>query len=146
MVTVEDLIRTKGGEVWSLGPQATLRQALRLLAEKNVGALLILEGQEIAGIISERDIVRLIDREGGCRLDSPVGAVMTREVITIRPDQSLDEAMQMMTKEHFRHLPVVAEGKLRGLISIGDVVRAVIEEQSHTINSLEGFITGSYGQ
>ena len=146
MVTVEDLLRMKGGDVWSLSPKATLKDALQFLSEKNVGALLIVEGLEIAGIISERDIVRLIAREGTCRLESAVGAIMTREVITIRPDQSLQEAMQMMSREHFRHLPVVADGKLRGLISIGDVVRAVIDEQSHTITDLEGFITGSYGQ
>jgi CBS domain-containing protein len=146
MITVGDLLRMKGSEVWSLAPTASLKETLQFLAEKNVGALLILDGKEIAGIISERDIVRLIAREGTCRLDSPVGDIMTREVITIKPDQSLQEAMKSMSREHFRHLPVVADEGLRGLISIGDVVRALIDEQSHTITDLEGFITGSYGQ
>lgn len=146
MYLVRDILKDKGRDVWSLSPDATLLEALGVLAEKNVGALLVTEAGRIAGILSERDVVRMIAREKACDLARPVRAMMVKDVFTVSPSQTLDDCMKLMTLKHIRHLPVLEEGKLVGLISIGDVVRWVIDDQLHTINDLEGYITGSYGR
>ncbi len=146
MYMVEDILQTKGNTVWTLAPAATLQDALRLLAEKNIGAVVVVDQDAVVGILSERDVVRLMAREGECRLDMPVDALMTREVITVGSEKTLDACMKLMTLKHIRHLPVVDEGKLVGLISIGDVVRWVIDDQLHTINELEKFISGAYSR
>jgi len=142
MYIVTDLLKIKGRNVWTCDPHATLMDALKLMAEKNIGALLVLEGDRIAGIISERDIARRIVEKEKCLLDEPVSGFMTENVIVVRPDQSTQDCMQLMTREHFRHLPVVEDGKLVGMISIGDVVRALLGEQESTINGLENYILG----
>lgn len=142
MYIVTDLLKIKGRNVWTCSPHASLMDALKLMAEKNIGALLVLEGDRIAGIISERDIARRIVEKGKCLLDEPVSGFMTEDVIVVRPDQSTQDCMQLMTREHFRHLPVVENGKLVGMISIGDVVRALLGEQESTINGLENYILG----
>lgn len=142
MYIVTDLLKIKGRSVWTCSPHATLMDALKLMAEKNIGALLVLEGDRIAGIISERDIARRIVEKEKCLLDEPVSGFMTEDVIVVRPDQSTQDCMQLMTREHFRHLPVVEDGKLVGMISIGDVVRALLGEQESTINGLENYILG----
>ncbi len=146
MYLVSDILKDKGREVWSIQPDSTLIDALQILAEKNVGALLVTEGGKIAGILSERDVVRMIAREGACRLEMLVRYIMVKNVFTVSPSQTLDDCMKLMTIKHIRHLPVVDEGKVVGLISIGDVVRWVIDDQLHTISDLEGYITGSYGR
>ena len=142
MYIVTDLLKIKGRSVWTCSPQATLMDALKLMAEKNIGALLVMEGDRIAGIISERDIARRIVEKEKCLLDEPVSGFMTEDVIVVSPDQSTQDCMQLMTREHFRHLPVVEDGKLVGMISIGDVVRALLGEQESTINGLENYILG----
>ncbi len=139
---VKDILREKGNQVWAVSPDDTLLTTMLRLAEKNVGALLVLEGERIAGIVSERDIVREIAQHRACVLDAPIKAFMTEEVITVTPETTVEECMQLMTRAHIRHLPVVQEGKLVGLISIGDVVRKVIEGQATMIDDLEGYITG----
>jgi len=142
MYIFTDLLKIKGRSVWTCSPQATLMDALKLMAEKNIGALLVMEGDRIAGIISERDIARRIVEKEKCLLDEPVSGFMTEDVIVVSPDQSTQDCMQLMTREHFRHLPVVEDGKLVGMISIGDVVRALLGEQESTINGLENYILG----
>jgi CBS domain-containing protein len=146
MYLVSDILNEKGNNVWTVSPDTPLLEALQRLAEKNVGALLVTEGDQIAGILSERDVVRMIARKGACPLDLPVRELMVREVITVTPRQSLDDCMKLMTEKRIRHLPVLEEGRLVGLVSIGDVVRWVIDDQLHKIHDLEGYITGSYGR
>jgi len=142
MYLVNDLLKTKGRAVWTCSPQTTLLDALKLMAEKNIGALLVMEGDRITGILSERDVVRRISKKGQCLLDEPVDGFMTEEVIVVRPDMTTQECMQIMTQGHFRHLPVMDGGKLAGMISIGDVVRALIGEHESTISGLENYILG----
>lgn len=146
MVTIRDLLRVKGDDVWSVTPKTCVLDTLRVMADKGVGALLIMEGSRIAGIFSERDFARAIAKTGQCILDHPVGEYMTTQVVTIEPDQSVEECMQMMTREHIRHLPVMEDRRLIGLISIGDVVREIISSKESTIDTLENFIEGrGYG-
>lgn len=142
MYTVNDLLKVKGRAVWACSPHTSLMDALKLMAEKNIGALVVTEGEKVAGIISERDVARRIAEKGKCLLDEPVSGFMTEEVFVVKPDQSTHECMQLMSREHFRHLPVVDGGKLVGMISIGDVVRALLGEQESTISGLENYILG----
>lgn len=146
MYMVEDILQTKGKAVWSLAPQSTMKEALHLLGEKNIGALIVLDEGKVVGILSERDIVRQMDKEGHCDMEMPVSKLMTREVITVGSEKTLDACMKLMTLKHIRHLPVVDEGALVGVISIGDVVRWVIDDQLHKINDLEKFISGNYSR
>lgn len=147
MLTVRDLLRVKGTDVWSVTPQTTVIDALHYLAEKDIGALVVLDSGNLVGIISERDIVRDIARTGEFRLDSTVGPHMTSEVFTVQPKNTIEECMQLMTQKHIRHLPVVDNDKLTGLLSIGDVIKAIISTQESMINSLENYIEGrGYGQ
>lgn len=142
LTTIRDLLTVKGDQVWSITPETTVFSAIQLLAEKDVGALLILDGDQIAGIISERDIVRQIALDQACYLSRPVMTLMTQDVFTVGPETSLEECMQLMTEEHIRHLPVVEAGRLIGLISIGDVVKAIITQHEFTIEQLSKFIDG----
>ncbi|MEJ5201055.1 MAG: CBS domain-containing protein [Anaerolineales bacterium] len=144
MATVQDLLRVKGSDVWSVSPDTSVLEALELMAEKNIGALLVLDQEgKIAGIVSERDFARHIAKAGQCIVDEPVKNFMTEEVIGVHPETSIDECMMLMTKQRIRHLPVATkEGKLVGMISIGDVVKQVIADQSILIASLENYILG----
>ncbi len=144
---VKDLLHYKGENVWSVSPETTLLEALKMMAEKNVGALVVLEGDKVVGIISERDLARKMALyEMGCKPTMLVKEFMTAEVYGVKPQDTINDCMQLMTLKHFRHLPVMEEGKLVGLISIGDVVKRVIEEQKSTIISLENYILGrGYG-
>ena len=139
--TVATILEGKGGEVLRIGPDATVFEALELMAEKGVGALVVTDGDHLAGILSERDYARkviLLDR--GSR-ETKVAEIMTREVITVEPARTVTECMELMTERRFRHLPVVSDGELIGVISIGDVVKAVISEQRQLIKELEQYIT-----
>ena len=147
MATVRDLIKIKGDQVWNVTPKTTMLEALQLMAEKEVGALVVLDEARMAGIISERDFARSIAKTGKYLLDAPVENYMTRDVFTVSPDQSTDVCMQMMTSKRIRHLPVLEKDALVGLISIGDVVKGVIAGTQSTINNLENYIEGrGYGQ
>lgn len=147
MLTVRDLLKVKGEGIWAVSPETSTLDALRFMAEKNVGALLVLEDGLLVGIISERDFVYQIAQERACQFDLPVQDYMTTEVISVTPDQTIEDCMKLMTERHFRHLPVLQDGYLIGLISIGDVVKGIIDEQSSMINSLENYILGTgYGQ
>lgn len=140
--TVGQLLDAKGTEVWTIGPDATVYDALVLLADKNIGALVVTDNEKVCGIMSERDYARkviLLDR--GSRATT-VAEIMTADVKTVTRDRTVSECMASMTDLHIRHLPVVEDGALVGLISVGDIVKAVIAEQAFLIQALEQYITG----
>jgi len=143
MTTVKQILEAKGHEVWSVPPDATVYDALRIMAEKNIGALLVLEADKLRGIISERDYARKVVLKGKFSRETPVAEIMSTNVVTVRPDHSIEECMALMTDKRIRHLPVLENEKLVGIISIGDVVKAYISEQEFTIKQLENYITGS---
>jgi CBS domain-containing protein len=143
MKTVKELLRVKGYQVWSIGPDATVYEALTLMAEKDVGALLVLDNAgQLVGILSERDYARKIVLKGKTSRETPVREIMTEKVVWVRPDQTIEECMALMTNKHIRHLPVMEEGRLLGVVSIGDVVKDIISEQEFVIAQLENYITG----
>lgn len=143
MVTIGDLLREKGSAVWATGPDATVFDALVLMAEKNIGAVLVLDGEALAGIMSERDYARKVILVGKSSRDTAVSEIMTPHVICVRTNQTIAECMALMTEKHIRHLPVLGSGgRVIGVISIGDVVKAIIAQQEFTINHLEQYITG----
>jgi CBS domain-containing protein len=144
MIAVRDILQGKGNQVWSVTPETTVFDALVLMAEKNVGALLVLEGEKIAGIFSERDYARKIILKGKASKETFVKEIMTPEVTTVGPGQSVEECMGLMTQHRIRHLPVLEGGKLIGLVSIGDVVKAVISAKEFIIEQLETYITGRF--
>lgn len=146
LTTVQDILRIKGHQIWFITPETTVIEALQILAEKRIGALLVLQGDEILGVVSERDFVRRIAVEKFCELEKPASEVMTCDVVTIGPEEDIEDCMQVMTEEHIRHLPVVDDGKLIGLVSIGDVVKAMITSREFTIEQLQKFIDGGYNR
>ena len=140
MRSVADLLHDKGSEVWAVAPDQTVLDALRLMAEKEVGALLVTSGDQLVGIVSERDYARKIVLKGKSSETTPVRDVMSAEVTAVSPRQSIEECMALMTARRIRHLPVMEGEKLVGIVSIGDLVKAVIEEQEFTIRQLEHYI------
>lgn len=141
--TVGQLLRGKGAEVFAVAPDATVFDALARLAERNVGALVVLDGGALAGIVSERDYARKVILHGRASRDTPVRDVMTTQVVTVTPQQTVQDCMEQMTRHHIRHLPVTDAGAVIGVISIGDVVKAIISEQSFLIDQLQGYIQGA---
>lgn len=142
MATVRDMIRKKGYAVYSIAPEATVFEALSLMAEHNIGALLVTTGEEINGIVSERDCVRKLDVEGRTAKDTKISEIMTSDVITVEVDQPLEECMGLMIDKNIRHLPVCEGKKLLGLLSVRDVLREVVEVQQMMLSELERYITG----
>ena len=142
MRIVLDILRTKGNAVWSVHPYATVHEALILMAEKNVGALLVVEGDHIAGIFSERDYARKVLLEGRSSLNTFVKEIMTSKVLFVRPAQPIEECMALMTQAHIRHLPVMEGSKLIGVISIGDVMKELLADRDLEIQQLENYIDG----
>jgi len=146
MVTISGLLKIKGATVWSISPSTTTIDALKVLKEKDIGALLVLENGKIVGIISERDFVRRIAKSGDCIIEAPVSDYMTTNVFSISPEKTILDCMHFMTEKHIRHLPVVENEILLGMISIGDVVKSVIDNQETTIKQMEDYIEGrGYG-
>jgi len=141
MQTVRDLLLKKGREVFAVTPQTTVYDALALMAEKNIGAVIVLDGGRPVGILSERDYARQVILKGKASKETPVSEIMTTRVIFVRPEQNIEECMALMTDKHCRHLPVLEGGQLAGLLSIGDVVKAVISEKQFLIEQLENYIT-----
>jgi CBS domain-containing protein len=139
MTTIRQILARKP-DVFSVDPDATVLDALRLLDEKNVGALLVMKGQSLVGIFSERDYARRMVLHGRSSKETAVREVMTREVFTIASDASAGECMAHMTDRHIRHLPVLENGRVVGVISIGDIVRAVMEDMRFTIRQLESYV------
>jgi CBS domain-containing protein len=143
MTTVRNILQDKGQTVRSASPETPVIEALKMMAEINVGALVVLKGDEVVGIFSERDYARKLVLKGRSHDSTTLKDIMTSGVITVNPDQSMDDCMALMTAKRIRHLPVVEKGKLVGIISIGDVVKADISEKEHLIKQLENYITGS---
>ena len=143
MQTVRGLLRDKGSQVYSVAPEASVYDALNLLAEKNLGALVVLTREgDLAGIVSERDYARKVELLGKTARETPVCEIMTERVVCVRPDQTVEDCMALMTNKRIRHLPVIEGNTLTGIISIGDVVKAIISEQEFMIAQLENYITG----
>ena len=144
MISVSDLLTGKGSQVWSVDISATLSKALRLLDEKDVGALPVMDGEALAGIFSERDFARAISTDPMLPLDTPVSELMTKDVLTVTPTDSIETCMKLMTDQHIRHLPVVDNGKMIGIVSIGDAVKLFITDTKSFITSLEDYIQGRW--
>jgi len=142
MTSIQQLLEKKGADVWSTSPEASVYDALLLLAEKNIGALLVLQDEGLVGIVSERDYARKVILHGKVSLETPVREIMTEEVIVVGPKTTIKEAMALMTEKHIRHLPVIEGTKIVGLISIGDLVKSIITDQEFMINQLEKYISG----
>ena len=142
MTTVRQILETKGHDIWSVAPDAAVFDAIKLMADKNVGALIVLDGDKLKGIISERDYARKVILKGKSSKETLVKGIMSTDVITILPESSINECMALMTLKRIRHLPVIEHDKLLGIISIGDVIKAIIAEQEFTIKQLENYITG----
>ena len=142
MRTVRQLLESKPAEIIAISPDAPVIDAIRLMAERRVGALVVMEGARLAGMLSERDYARKIVLQGRSSKDTPVRDIMTAEVITVRPEDSSDHCMQVVTDKRIRHLPVMQGGDVVGVLSIGDLVRAVIEEQKQELDQLQRYIAG----
>lgn len=140
MKTVKQLLSTKSAQIFSVTAETSVLDALSVMMEKNISALLILEGSQLSGIFTERDYARKIVLQGKTSADTPLSEVMTASPITVSPDDSLDHCMEIMTDKHIRHLPVLADDQIIGMVSIGDVVKFIIEDQKQTISQLEGYI------
>ena len=143
MLTVRELLAKKGSEVWSVSPGATVYDALQLMAARNVGAVLVLDDGDLAGILSERDYARQVILKGKASRDTPVRDIMTTSVVSVSPDRTIDDCMALMTERRIRHLPVLQSDVLLGVLSIGDVVKAVISEKEFHIEQLESYIASS---
>ena len=139
---VRELLSEKGYDIWSVTMETTVYDALKLMAEKDIGALPVLKGNKLAGIFSERDYARKVILAGKTSMNTRIDEIMSREVVFVRPDMSCQDCMAFMTNKHIRHLPVMEDDRLVGLISIGDVVKAIITAQGYEIKQLENYITG----
>jgi CBS domain-containing protein len=145
MTTVAQLLQDKGRAVWTIAPDATVYDALSLMAAKNVGALVVIEGASVVGILSERDYARKVILKGKFSKDTRVREIMTEKVYFVRPERTIEECMAVMTAEHIRHLPVLTDDRLTGIVSIGDVVRVIVSDKEFLIKQLEYYITGHRG-
>lgn len=142
--SVERILRQKGSEVYSISPDATVYEALEMLEKKNVGALLVMAGDTLVGLLSERDYVRKVKLKGHSSTDLKVEKIMSSPVVTVAPTATVDECMHCMTNKRCRHLPVVDKGKVVGMVSIGDLVNWIMTVQDVTIHQLEDYICGKY--
>ena len=140
MITVRHLLDRKGRAVYAIGPEDPVLEAIQMMADHHVGALIVLKNEELAGIVSERDYARKVILMGRSSAETPAWQIMTSPVHSVSPDHTLQDCMRLMTDKRIRHLPVVDSGRVVGMISIGDLVKAVIEEQQRTIEQLETYI------
>ena len=141
MKLVSDLLKKKGQDVWSLSPDASVYEAIDQMAQKGVGALLVMEGERLVGIVSERDYARKVILKGKASRETEVRLIMSHPVICARPQLTVEETMALMTEKRSRHLPVVADEKIVGVVSIGDVVRGIIEDNKFEIEQLTNYIS-----
>ena len=144
MINVKQILEEKGHRVWTIGPEETVYKALMILAEKDIGALVVVENDQVVGIVSERDYARKVVLKGKTSLDTPVRDIMTPQVYFVNPDCTAEECMAVMTEKRVRHLPVMENNKLVGVVSIGDVVKSIISSQKVTIEHLQNYIMGKY--
>lgn len=142
MLRVRYLLAFKDKNIWTIEPEEPVFDAIQLMADKHIGALPVVRGDELVGIVSERDYARKVILLGRSSAETPVWQIMSSPVTTVSPDEAVHRCMEIMTDQRIRHLPVVEKGKLIGIISIGDLVKAVIEEQQQTITQLERYIAG----
>jgi CBS domain-containing protein len=142
MKTARDLLREKGTQIYSTSPAATVYDALQQMAEKNVGSLIVFEGDRMVGLISERDYARKIILKNKFSRETAVAEIMTRDVVTVSPDRNLEECMELITNHRVRHLPVVENDRVLGIISIGDIVKGIIDHKEFVIEQLEYYIKG----
>ena len=140
MISVRQLLDRKGREVFSIDPGAAVLDAVRMMADRHVGALLVMQGDNLTGIISERDYARKVILLGRSSADTPVRDIMSAPVLTVQPETTVEKCMQIMTEQRVRHLPVAEGGRIVGMVSIGDLVKAVIVEQQQQIEQLESYI------
>ena len=138
MNIVRQLLQMKGGAVWCVSPEDSVYEALRLMAEKNVGALVVTENDKVVGILSERDYARKVVLQGKASRNVPVNEIMSSPVFSVHPDQTVEECMDLMTRKHIRHLPVIDGEDLMGMISIGDVMRDILYRQREELKKFEG--------
>ena len=143
MKTIRQILGRKGYAVHTIGPDATVLETLQRMAEHDVGALVVVEGGEVVGLVSERDYARKVILKGRFSKDTPVREIMSHPVVCVSSTQTVASCMSLMTERRIRHLPVIENGQLAGLISIGDVVKTIIEDQQFTIEELENYISGS---
>jgi CBS domain-containing protein len=141
MTRVRDILAVKGRDVWSIVPNASVYDAMKLMADKGIGALLVMEGAKLVGIISERDYARKVILQGRSSRTTSVHEIMTTRVAYAGPEQNIEECMALMTEIRIRHLPVIEAGEVRGVISIGDLVKSIIAEQKFIIEQLERYIS-----
>ena len=144
MTTIAQLLNAKGDQIWSIEPKATIFEALEIMSEKEIGALLVMEDGKLKGIFSERDYARKVILKGKSSKETPVGELMTKKVFYIDPQKNINDCMAMMTGKRIRHVPVIEDNQVMGIVTIGDVVNQIISEQEVTINHLENYITGSH--
>ncbi|HNU86936.1 MAG TPA: CBS domain-containing protein [Ferruginibacter sp.] len=137
---VSDILKGKESNIYSVTGQVSVYDAIKVMGEKNIGALLIMEGDKLTGILSERDYARKVVLKGKSSRETPVKDIMTENVLTVTPEDSIEQCMAIMTEKHIRHLPVVEAGKVLGMVSIGDVVNGIIESQKETIAHLQSYI------
>jgi CBS domain-containing protein len=142
MVRVKQLLANKGHDVWSIDADQPVLEAIKVMADKRIGALPVTREGKLVGVISERDYARKVVLLGRSSEDTPVAQIMSSPVVTVSPAEDVRQCMQIMTQRRIRHLPVLDDGRMIGVVSIGDLVRAVIEEQDQTIEHLERFIAG----
>ncbi|MGE5153934.1 MAG: CBS domain-containing protein [Bdellovibrio bacteriovorus] len=141
MKKIQQLLDEKGSRVWSIGPDATVYEALTLMAEKGIGALMVMDETRPVGLFSERDYARNVILKGRSSRETPIREIMSTPVLCVTPDQPLEEAMALMTEHRVRHLPVIHEGQLMGMVSIGDLIKSMISEQQFIIEQLEHYIS-----
>ena len=144
MTTIAQLLKTKGDQIWSVEPKATIFEALEIMSEKEIGALLVMVDGKLTGIFSERDYARKVILKGKSSKETQVGELMTKKVFYIDSQKTINDCMAMMTAKRIRHVPVIEDNQVMGIITIGDVVNQIISEQEVTINHLENYITGSH--
>lgn len=142
MKTVQDILNSKGQDIWSVSPDDTVFSAVKLMADKGIGSTLVMEEDRLVGIMTERDYARKVVLGGRSSRDMPVAEVMTRKVLCVSPERTVDECMALMTDKRARHLPVLDHKQVIGIVSIGDLVKAVIHEQQFLIDQLQNYISG----
>jgi len=142
--TAAQILKRKGNVVWSVSADTTVFQAIEIMAEKRIGALLVLDGGKLVGIVSERDYARKVILKGRSSRETSVGEIMAAPVICVRPADSVDDCMKIITEHRIRHLPVMEGEEVVGIVSIGDLVKWIISAQEHTIQQLQSYVTGQY--
>jgi CBS domain-containing protein len=140
MKLVKHILNSKGSDIWSIGSNDSVFDAIKMMSEKSVGALLVIDNKQLSGIVSERDYARKVVLQGKSSENTPVKEIMTADIISASPTQSVEECMELMSENRIRHLPVLEDEKILGVLSIGDLVKAIIDEQQFTIKQLKHYI------